>query len=107
MFMVMLHCSDDVFVVADEYEIDDIHTSLVELCEKYDIPLAPVIDRMAVALVKLETQRLTLVRDLRQELADAVVAVERCHGDEGTLMSVAGIMTAHQKTLAVLDPEPG
>lgn len=38
----------------DEYEIDDIHVSLVKLCADYCIPLESVLDRMAVALVRAE-----------------------------------------------------
>jgi hypothetical protein len=37
----------------DDYETDDIHTSLPELCKDYGLPLDLVVDRMAIALLRL------------------------------------------------------
>lgn len=37
----------------DEYETDDVHTSLAKLCKDYGLPMDLVIDRMAIALLRL------------------------------------------------------
>lgn len=36
-----------------EYETDDVHTSLASLCKDYKLPLDLVVDRMAIAFLRL------------------------------------------------------
>lgn len=42
---------------SDEWEIEDVHMSLRELCADYDLPLDEVIDRIGIELIRANMNR--------------------------------------------------